>query len=187
MDDEALKKGPLSTGLSFHLCLITQLLFISWLLPSYHQNICVSSSCKSIYMESLRTEGSAAPADKEDSLRGVCAFSFPSTHGEQSCPDSASYAPREQSKIVTTGMTCRLLTSYYVPCFELPRKPLTFMEGILHQRLLQKSCSCETSLTRVIPGALLCSYPGFLANPERPPAGPGEAAQRSGVFLTPIQ
>lgn len=62
---------------------------------------------------------------------------------ERSCPDSASYTPREQSKIVTIGITCWLLTGYYVPCFELPRKPLTFMEGILQQRLLQNSYSCE--------------------------------------------
>lgn len=45
------------------------------------------------------------------------------------CPDSASYTPTEQSKIVTTGMTCRLLTGCYAPCFRLPRKPLTFIKA----------------------------------------------------------
>lgn len=97
---------------------------------------------------------------------------FPTLTREQSCPDSASYTAREQSKIVTTGITCRLLTGYYVPCFELPRKPLTFMEGILQQSLLQNSRSCEMSTTRVIPAARLCSYGGFMANLELPLTGP---------------
>lgn len=47
------------------------------------------------------------------------------------------------------------------------------MEGILQQRLLQNSYSCENEPdARVIPEARLCSCPGFMADLELPLTGP---------------
>lgn len=82
------------------------------------------------------------------------------------------------------GMTRRLLTGYYVPCFGLPRKPLTLMAGICSKGCCKRAAAVKMTLTRVIPATRLCSCPGFMANPELPRTGPRDEAEwRIGVLL----
>lgn len=58
-------------------------------------------------------------------------FPFPTLRKNDPCPDSASRSPAEQSKIVTTGITCGLLTGCSTPCFRLPpNKTTSFYESM---------------------------------------------------------